>query len=284
MPAKGHRLPTFIYIGPDKAGSTWLYHVLRSHPQCFVPELKDIYFFDRFYHRGMTWYLSFFRGATSEHRAVGEFSHDYLFSSIAAERIRRHLPNVQLLTCLRNPVERTFSHYLQLVRSGITRDRFRDALRKYPILLEHSRYSKYLKVYYDVFPQEQLRILRFDDLEADPSRFAIQIFDLLGLDHTIGINLSKKVLPASRPRNLLVARLAKISANLLRQARLERFLGLLKASSFWEILYRPYSPDEKPRLSPDDKRLLAEMFREDVQHLARLTGMSYDCWTASWDV
>ena len=81
--------PNFLFIGPDKTGSSWLYQILRGHPECHVPELKDIYFFDRFYARGLDWYLSLFDSAAPGARAVGELSHDYLFSPAAAERIAK---------------------------------------------------------------------------------------------------------------------------------------------------------------------------------------------------
>ena len=48
----GGRLPNLAYIGPDKAGSSWLHTMLDHHPQVYVTEAKDLYFFDRFYHRG----------------------------------------------------------------------------------------------------------------------------------------------------------------------------------------------------------------------------------------
>ena len=38
------RLPNFIYIGPDKAGSSWLHEVLIRHEQVFMPDAKDLYF------------------------------------------------------------------------------------------------------------------------------------------------------------------------------------------------------------------------------------------------
>ncbi len=55
--------PNFMYIGPDKAGSSWLHEVLLIHPQVYMPVAKDLYFFDRYYDRGMSWYLSQFEGA-----------------------------------------------------------------------------------------------------------------------------------------------------------------------------------------------------------------------------
>src|SRR5437868_1940103 len=139
--------PTFLFIGPDKSGSTWLSEILRQHPACFVPPLKDIYFFDRYYDRGLSWYLSQFDGAPASARAVGELSHDYLFSTQAADRIRNDLSGVSLLVCLREPVERTFSHYLYMVRSGRTTESFEDALEHFPELVENSRYATHLRTY-----------------------------------------------------------------------------------------------------------------------------------------
>ena len=86
------RLPTFLFVGADKCGSTWLFKVLQQHPQCFVPAAKDIYFFDRYYGRGLQWYASFFSSAPRSARAIGELSHDYLYSEQAAERIASTLP------------------------------------------------------------------------------------------------------------------------------------------------------------------------------------------------
>ena len=113
--------PNFLYIGPDKSGSTWMYNILSQHPECYVPTIKDIYFFDQFYYKGIDWYLSFFKDASHNYKAVGELSHDYLYSKKAAERIFFHYPKVKLITCLRNPIDRTFSNYLFLIRNGITK-------------------------------------------------------------------------------------------------------------------------------------------------------------------
>ena len=52
--------PNFLFIGPDKAGSSWLFRVLGSHPEVYLSPAKDIYYFDRYYDRGIDWYLSRF--------------------------------------------------------------------------------------------------------------------------------------------------------------------------------------------------------------------------------
>ena len=72
-------VPNFLYIGPDKAGSSWLHEVLLTHPQVFMPVAeKDLYFFDRYYDRGLDWSLSQFASATPTQVVVGEVCQDYL--------------------------------------------------------------------------------------------------------------------------------------------------------------------------------------------------------------
>ena len=95
--------PNFLYIGPDKSGSSWMFDYLSKHEECYIPSCKDIYFFDRFYHRGSHWYLSFFRKGAGK-QAVGEICHDYLFSQDAINRIKVFFDEIKILTSLRNPV------------------------------------------------------------------------------------------------------------------------------------------------------------------------------------
>ncbi len=38
--------PDFIGIGAQKAGTTWLYHNLRAHPEIWMPTEKEIHYFD----------------------------------------------------------------------------------------------------------------------------------------------------------------------------------------------------------------------------------------------
>ena len=44
----------FIFLGPSKTASTWIYEAIRSHPDLFVPVTKDIYFFDKYFDKGIS--------------------------------------------------------------------------------------------------------------------------------------------------------------------------------------------------------------------------------------
>src|SRR4028119_313721 len=119
------RLPNFLYIGPDKAGSSWLHERLSLHPDIFLSPAKDLYYFDRYFERGPEWYAQFFRHATDE-AIVGEVCQDYLFHPAAPERIASQLVEPRLMVTLRDPVERAFSSYLYARKHGLGAGTFKD--------------------------------------------------------------------------------------------------------------------------------------------------------------
>lgn len=270
--------PTFIFIGPDKSGSSWLYEILRKHPECYVPPIKDIYFFDRHYNRGLNWYLSFFKDAPNESKAIGELSHDYLFSFDVAKRIHHDLAGVKLLTCLRNPVERTFSHYLFMQRSGKTLLSFEEAMETFPELINNSLYHKHLSAYFSCFEPSQIKVLFFEHLEIDPAAFAREVFDSLGLCFDRNIDYYKKVLPASWPRSFLLARIAKLGANASRRIGMEKLVGMLKRSPLVKLLYIPYKSEDKPRIETESASKLISIFRDDVLCLQNLLQTDLSHW------
>lgn len=270
--------PNFIFIGPDKSGSTWLYMTLSRHPECYVPPCKDTYFFDRYYQRGLGWYLSFFRGASPHAKAIGELCHDYLFSPIAAKRIKKDLPHVKLLVTLRDPVERTFSHYLYLVRSGITRTSFERALSAHPELIRNSVYAIHLSVYFRLFDQSQIKILFFEDLVTSPRAFAKEVFSFLNIKILASEDLPVKVLPASRPRSFWVARLMKICAKTVRDLGFPQVVGYAKYSRLSRILYQPYLERSRPKINPDTELRLRNFFKPSVQVLEEIIGRDLSRW------
>ena len=198
--SRPQRVPDFLYIGPDKSGSSWLFEVLRQHPRCFVPPAKDLYFFDRHYSRGMDWYLRHFGVAPAGCTHCGELSHDYLFSAEAAARIARDLPAARLITILREPAERTFSHYLYLLRSGRTRLAFPEALDAFPELIRNSLYGQHLTAWLRVVDRSRLGVFFFDQLQSAPEALGAGILDFIGLPAEAGIDFHKRVLPAAAPQ------------------------------------------------------------------------------------
>ena len=112
LPIYLNKLPDFLIIGAQKAGTTTLFDCLRQHPQISMPGVKEVHFFDLNYDKGVSWYKQFFRRKVSFGRRIsGEASPYYLFHPLVPERVSRHVPQVKLIVLLRNPVDRAYSHF-----------------------------------------------------------------------------------------------------------------------------------------------------------------------------
>lgn len=195
-----HNLPSFLFIGPDKAGSTWLYRALKQHRSVYLPETKELFFFDRFYEKGWSWYLDFFKSVKDEQQIVGEICHDYLFSRRACERIARDIPSVKLMVCLREPVQRAFSSYLYMIKQGRVSTDFETALQLIGELIDHGFYARHLEKYLQMFSRKQIHVAVFDDLVSNPQQFLNVICGFLGIERMCLLDDMKK--KPSRPQNL----------------------------------------------------------------------------------
>jgi len=178
-------LPNFFIIGAQKAGTTWLAKCLSEHNDVFVPEIKEIYYFDRYYEKGLSWYESYFDGWSGE-TAVGEGSVGYLLSSLAPGRIRDTLgTDVKLIASIRHPVDRAYSAYrMDLSRDAVPYEMdFRTYLVENVRLSKtHSLYYAQLKRYLEVFGREKMLILVYEELRKDGQKAVSTCLDFLGLD------------------------------------------------------------------------------------------------------
>jgi len=272
-------IPNFLFIGGDRCGSKSLHNMFRQHPDCYVPPIADPYFFDKNYDRGLDWYWKLFENAPSSARAIGEFSHDYIHSRAAAERIARDLPDVRLLVTLRHPLERMFSSYASAFAAGVIRTPFEVAIEEVDMLIGNSLYADKLEVYLEYFDRERIKILFFDDLSADPRAFAKEAFEFLGLPFVDDIDYDRKMSPLSKPRIPLAGAASKQAANLLRKLGWVELLGQLKSSRFVRgIFYQPYTSENKPQIDPQVRLKLSQLFEPQIVRIEKMTGRDLACW------
>jgi len=206
------RIPDFFIVGLPKSGTTALYEMLALHPEIFMPAIKEPRFFatdlrSRFQPaRGyrlpetLDDYLSLFADAGPE-QCVGEASALYLLSHTAARAIADVQPAARIIAILREPASFLHSFHLQLLRSHVetTKDLRRaislEAVRSegkrlprrshLPQLLQYSqqvRYVEQLRRYRDVFPEEQMLVLIYDDFRRDNQATLQTVLRFLGVD------------------------------------------------------------------------------------------------------
>jgi hypothetical protein len=262
--------PNFLYVGTSKAGSTWLFNTLAIHPQVYLASSKGLYFFDEHYGNGVGWYLDQFGGAAGQ-PAVGEISHSYLSSPHAAQRIAELNPDMRLLVCLREPVDRAFSDYLDLVKNGQFDGPFEAALDRFPRLVGRGRYATHLERYLDVFPADHILVQLFDDLRAGPQAYADTVFEFLGVSRLeLPGSALKSRQPAGTARSRALAAAAKKASALAKRVGMTRLRSRVKRSLMLrQVLYRPYA-DDRPSLDPAVAEDLKRSFAPEVHRLDRL--------------
>jgi hypothetical protein len=180
----GASMIDFLGIGAQKAGTTWMFEHLCRHPEVNFPGGKELHFWDgQSGADGRDWVRRF----PDDPRKQGEITPAYaiLDSAIIAE-IHRCAPQLRLFFSLRNPVERAWSAALMaLVRAEMTIDEASDAW-----FLDHFRsrgsrmrsdFPACLDAWQAVFAPEQLHIILFDDIAADPRGVLTQLARHLGI-------------------------------------------------------------------------------------------------------
>jgi hypothetical protein len=265
--------PDFLYIGTRKSASTWLYNVLSLHPRVYLPASKGLYYFDDNFANGAEWYQQHFVGAAST-LVTGELSHSYLSSPEAPQRIAALSPRVKLLVCLREPVERAFSEYLDVRKNGRFDGTFEAALERFPILLDRGRYATHLERYLNVFDREQFLIQLLDDLKSDGQSYAHDVFRFLGVAPLeLPSSALRKRMPASTPRSRAVASAAKRASRMATQLGLQRLRSRAKRSAVVrQALYRPYGDSDRPQLDPKLAAELKSEYAAEVLKLDQLVG------------
>jgi len=266
------RLPNFLYIGPDKAGSSWLHEVLLSHPQIFMTPAKDLYYFDRYYDKGTDWYAAHFARATDE-PVVGEVCQDYLFHPAAAERIDETLDRPRFMVTLRDPVDRAFSSYLYMLKMGQQPGDFGQALTGRPELLDHGRYGQGLDRFADRFGNDSLHVSVFDDLQADPQGFVSEVLSFLEVQPMrLSDELLEARLPASKARSAGLARLARSAADWVREHNGAAVVGRVKRAPLVQrVLYQPLR--ERPEAGAAEVARIREALDGDLHRVEERFGV-----------
>lgn len=273
--------PNFLYIGAEKAGSSWIYEILREHPQVYVPPAKDIQFFDKKFDKGIEWYLSLFSPGAG-YTAIGEVSHDYFLAKETAELIYNYLPRVRLICCLREPIDRTISSYLYYRTTVLHKTTTLEEFAFEERILKLSDYYYNLRPFYESFPRKNIQILFFDDLKQNPDSFARRIFEFLNVDPDFRPKvLHRKILPASEPRLSWLTHFAYQIGLSFRRLGWVNVVGSVKRTgTFRRLLYKELA--KRPQVSPEFEEKLRTYYASRYERLPELIGMPLpDGWNFS---
>lgn len=189
-------------IGAQRSGTTYLYKMLDAHPEVYmakpvVPEPK--YFINP--ENNSTDYNAYFKKYFTDAGDVvwlGEKSTSYMECDEAAIAISRLIPSAAIIVMLRDPVERTISHYSFTRDNGlepydIERAIHEESLRKDNwrtsaktsvnpyAYTERSKYAPYLEQWNNLFGKDRLIILVTEHFVGNQSAIAA-LYRRLGIN------------------------------------------------------------------------------------------------------
>jgi len=218
------KLPNFLCVGAQKAGTTTLHDILKSHSDIFLPKNKECKFFahSEEFDKGLSYYQKEFFSDYNGEKVIGEIDPEYMYFDFVPERIYKTLgSNIKIIFILRNPASRAFSHYQMSLRRGdenlsfekavevesermnANTDEFNKIKNMYNFsYIERGYYAQQIKRYLKFFPIENMHFILFEDEFLKDREKTIQgVFEFLGVESQAGIKLDVKSNPASEPRS-----------------------------------------------------------------------------------
>lgn len=293
-------MPNFLIIGAAKAGTTALYHYLKQHPQIYMSPVKEPRFFafegqkldfqgplgeeiNRSSVTDIKDYQALFEGV-SDQTAVGEASTEYLRSPKAPKQIWHHIPDIKLIAILRDPVERAHAAYLMHIREGWETLDFAQALQEEETRIRNNWsfghyatagfYYTPLKRYFDMFDRSQIKVYLYEDLTSNAADLLRDIFQFLGVEETFVPDLSVRYNVSGVPKNKVLHALVT-GLNPIKPV-----LNQLIPAKLGSNLKGYYSRQNlaKPKLSPEIRQQLIEVYRDDILQLQTLIQRDLSKW------
>ena len=289
--------PNLFVIGAMRSGTTTFHRHLLAHPQVFMSsDPKEPSYFltreqlldvqpgleKRGFWRGEDRYLELFKDA-GDRPVVGEASANYARLprvSGVAERVAEFNPRARILYLMRDPVERTISHYWYMVRHfGEQRDVF-SALRQEPDYTATSHYAMQLEPWLSRFGESQVHALTMEQMLRDPQSTMSRVFAWLGVDPAF-------ILPnPAEHQNAAPEQVQQVRgagrAQRFRHSALWNAVGPLVPARL-RRLGRGLSERKVARTAVDlssARRYLVELHTPQVRKLEALLGMEYPEWTS----
>lgn len=289
------QLPHFLLMGPEKGGTTSLNQYLRQHPKIFMARIQGANYFSlgdldlrgrhgytpARYTATLEAYGALFKDAPAG-QVIGESSPSYFVHARAAERIRRIIPEVKLITVLRHPAERAFSHF-QFNRKQANeplRD-FEQALAAEPRRIAdgwhyrfHYRrngfYDAHLAPFFRRFPRQQIAVLLYDDFVRDPQAFLRAIFAFLGVDDRFRPDTTLRFNVSGVPRNRAIEWALKRAAPM--RPLFQRVVPPRLLSAIGQRMLKRIG------LEPEVRARLIEEYRADILALQQRIDRDLSAW------
>lgn len=268
----------FVAIGPQRTGSSWLYEVLATHPQlCFPKGVKETFFFDLHWQKGLSWYEDHFRHWDGE-QLRGEVAPTYFDENEIPARLHALNPQMRVLINLRNPADRALSLYRHHLSKGRVRGTFAEAIAQMPRIVTSGKYARHIPPWQATFGADRVKFLLLEDIETQPESVFKDVCQFLEIEPIPLPDVGqKRVNAASMPRFPWLAKVATVVTGQLRARRLYGIIEFAKSLGLKRQVYQG-GEGEMPGLSSSDRRHLCDEYEADIAFAETLLGRDLSAW------
>ena len=276
--------PNFFIVGAPRSGTTSLYEYLKSVEGIYMSSIKEPNYFATSINdklklskpiRSKNEYLRLFL-KSKNFKAVGEASPTYLWDPNAPQLIHDTVPTAKIIMILRDPVKRSFSHYLNGIGLGYETMSFIDSMNKAlqskddysGRIATTSFYTDSVSRYLDIFDKKHVKILIFEEFFKNIKINFQEILDFLNVSgslHTINFKIHNEF---SIPRG-------KLSQTLINNKLLRSFVRNFIPAENGNVLRSVLTKNiKKPKMTLDEFEFAKNIYFDDVRKLEALLGRS----------
>lgn len=273
-------MPNFLGIGAMKSGTTWIAEILSAHPEIFVAHGKELHYFSHKYSEGIEWYLNHFRTVHKE-KAVGEYSPSYMMESqVVSQRIYEFNPKMKLIVTVRNPMERAFSVYRWLIQRGEKLSSLHDAIEKWPGIVLDGLYFQKLKPYWDLFSDDQIHIVLYEDIENNAIKVQRDLYQFLEVDKEFNSNLADTVVGKTISPRIQTVEIIRSHIHTWTKQHNVAFIITWAKKIGISQLYRRFNDksEQDSMLTSEDRKKIYPYFAEDIKKFRDKTGLGISFW------
>lgn len=278
--------PNFFIVGAPRSGTTALYNYLNEIPEIFMSPVKEPGYFIPNDFRGFSkeTYLDLFQNVKNE-TVIGEASAGYLANEEVPHIIKKQIPHAKIIITLRDPIQRTFSHYLNRVRTGDIDMPIENAMKKilsgegdeqFERLIKTSQYYEQVERYFEVFGRDKVLILIFEETVKDVKNTIKTILEFLEVKCELPDTIEEKHNSFSEP-------LGSLGTSIVENQTISKIAKKIIPNKNREKLLRTMlnKKGKKPELPIEVRNELYIIFHDNVKKLENLLGHSVPWSTAN---
>lgn len=278
--------PNFFIAGAPKCATTNISYYLSLHPDVFISELNEPYYFCKFdvpedferasMIRDFDKYLRLFKKAKN-HKAIGEATPTYLMCPHAPLEIKKAFPDSKIIISIRNPIDRAHSSYFSNLFRDPKKISFDDMINSHYDEIMNKKFNVYniilaglyceqIKNFQNYFEKNRIKIIIFEEYIKNIETTIRSILNFLEVDEEIELKeqskgayrVPKGVFSKFIMNNTVIRKTAiKLIPTVTRQRIGDRFL---------------FEQTTKPSMSTKEREHLKAIYEQDVKNLKLLLG------------